>query len=111
MEIWLCLSLAYFTVSVVLFLTSRVINSGWQRRVVKRPSYRSFSYPKSVNDRRKSLMELQRQKRTTNFSEAINDLPVTSRPSINGRARCRTRPQTQTLTKPNTNVHKKRTQS
>ncbi|CAF4262862.1 unnamed protein product [Rotaria socialis] len=112
MEIWLCLSLAYFAVSVVLFLTSRVINSGWQRRVVQRPSYRSFSYPKSVNDRRKSLMELQRQKRITNFSETINDLPVTSRPSINCRARYRTRPQTQTqtLTKPNTNAHKRKIQ-
>jgi len=74
MEIWLCFSLAYFAVSVVLFLTSRVVNSGWRRRIVRRPSYRSYSYPKSVNDRRKSEIELQRQKRDSNESEHSSDL-------------------------------------
>jgi glutamate receptor 3 len=76
MEIWLCLSLAYVAVSAVLFLTSRVVNSGWQRRVVRRPSYRSFSYPKSVDDRRKSEIHLQRQKRDSNLSEQLSELPV-----------------------------------
>jgi glutamate receptor 3 len=74
MEIWLCFSLAYFAVSVVLFLTSRVVNSGWRRRIVRRPSYRSYSYPKSVNDRRKSEIQLQRQKRDSNESEHSSDL-------------------------------------
>ncbi|CAF1245495.1 unnamed protein product [Rotaria sordida] len=74
MEIWLCFSLAYFAVSVVLFLTSRVVNSGWRRRVVRRPSYRSYSYPKSLNDRRKSEIQLQRQKK--NSSESIHSSEV-----------------------------------
>lgn len=75
MEIWLCFSLAYFAVSVVLFLTSRVVNSGWRRRVVRRPSYRSFSYPKSVNDRRKSEIQLQRQRRGSGESNYSLDPP------------------------------------
>jgi glutamate receptor 3 len=81
MEIWLCFSLAYFAVSVVLFLTSRVVNSGWRRRIVRRPSYRSFSYPKSVNDRRKSEVQLQRQKRDSTASEHSFDFPVIPTPS------------------------------
>jgi hypothetical protein len=78
MEIRLRFSLAYFAVSVVLFLTSRVVNSGWRRRIVRRPSYRSFSYPKSVNDRRKSeiQLQLQRQKRVSNESKHSFDLPA-----------------------------------
>ena len=78
MEIWLCFSLAYFAVSVVLFLTSRVVNSGWCRRIVRRPSYRSYSYPKSVNDRRKSEIQLQRQRRDSNDSENSSDLTITT---------------------------------
>jgi ionotropic glutamate receptor len=81
MEIWLCFSLAYFAVSVILFLTSRVVNSGWRRRVVRRPSYRSFAYPKSVNDRRKSEIQLQRQTRDSNESEHSSDLTAVSTPS------------------------------
>jgi glutamate receptor 3 len=93
MEIWLCLSLAYVAVSAVLFLTSRVVNSGWRRRVVRRPSYRSFSYPKSVNDRRKSEIHLQRQKRDSNLSEQSNELPVVPmRSSTRRRYHYRTRP-------------------
>ncbi|CAF2898620.1 unnamed protein product [Rotaria sp. Silwood2] len=103
MEIWLCLSLAYFAVSVILFLTSRVVNSGWQRRVVRRPSYRSFSYPKSVNDRRKSLIESQRQKRDSLLSEYSNDLPIVSRSSIKRRYHYRPRSTTQSLPHLNTN--------
>lgn len=59
-EVWLCFSLAYFSVSVVLYLSSRIVNSSWRRRIVQRPSYRSFSYPKSLNDRRKSEIEMHR---------------------------------------------------
>ncbi len=92
MEIWLFLSLAYFAVSVVLFLTSRVVNSGWRRRVVRRPSYRSFSYPKSVNDRRKSEIELQRLKRDSMISVQSNDFPIQIRPSIRRRYHYRSRP-------------------
>jgi hypothetical protein len=94
MEIWLCFSLAYFAVSVVLFLTSRVVNSGWRRRIVRRPSYRSYSYPKSVNDRRKSEIQLQRQKRDSNDSEHSLDLtviPISSKASIRRRQRNRPR--------------------
>ncbi|CAF0977628.1 unnamed protein product [Rotaria sp. Silwood1] len=80
MEIWLCFSLAYFAVSVVLFLTSRVVNSGWRRRVVRRPSYRSYSYPKSLNDRRKSQIQLQRQKQNSNESLHSSEIPVTLAP-------------------------------
>jgi glutamate receptor 3 len=92
MEIWLCLSLAYIAVSVVLFLTSRVVNSGWRRRVVRRPSYRSFSYPKSVNDRRKSEIQLQRQKQGSMISIQSNEFPIQIRPSIRRRYHYRTRP-------------------
>jgi ionotropic glutamate receptor len=81
MEVWLCFSLAYFAVSVVLFLTSRVVNSGWQRRIVRRPSYRSYSYPKSVNDRRKSEIQIQRQKRDSDESEHSPEGTMTSAPS------------------------------
>jgi len=93
MEIWLCLSLAYFAVSVVLFLTSRVVNSGWRRRVIRRPSYRSYSYPKSVNDRRKSEIELQRQKRDSDESEHLSDLTAVSTSSkLSNRRRHHYRP-------------------
>lgn len=92
MEIWLCLSLAYVAVSVVLFLTSRVVNSGWRRRVVRRPSYRSFSYPKSVNDRRKSEIQLQRHQRDSSLSVQSNELPLTARASMRRRFHYRTRP-------------------
>jgi hypothetical protein len=93
MEIWLCLSLAYFAVSVVLFLTSRVVNSGWRRRVIRRPSYRSYSYPKSVNDRRKSEIELQRQKRDSDESEHLSDLTAISTSSkLSNRRRHHYRP-------------------
>ena len=92
MEIWLCLSLAYVAVSAVLFLTSRVVNSGWRRRVVRRPSYRSFSYPKSVNDRRKSEIQIQRQKRDSMMSDQSNEVPLPPRASIRRRHHYRTRP-------------------
>lgn len=75
MEIWLCFSLAYFAVSVVLFLTSRVVNSAWRRRIVRRPSYRTYSYPKSVNDKHKSEIELHRQKR--NSTDSIHSSELT----------------------------------
>ncbi|CAF0746219.1 unnamed protein product [Adineta steineri] len=91
MEIWLCFSLSYFAVSVVLFLTSCLVNTGWRRRVVRRPSYRSFSYPKSVNDRRKSVSHSQRQNRDSSFSEASVELPVSARASLRRRSRSRTR--------------------
>jgi glutamate receptor 3 len=81
MEIWLCFSLAYFAVSVVLFLTSRVVNSGWRRRVIRRPSYRSYSYPKSVNDRRKSEILIQRQKRDSNETLNSSEVPTIPTPS------------------------------
>ncbi|CAF2405670.1 unnamed protein product [Rotaria sp. Silwood2] len=80
MEIWLCFSLSYFAVSVVLFLTSRVVNSGWRRRVVRRPSYRSYSYPKSLNDRRKSEIQLQRQKQDSNESIHSSEIAVALTP-------------------------------
>jgi len=92
MEIWLCFSLSYFAVSVVLFLTSCLVNSGWRRRVVRRPSYRSFSYPKSVNDRRKSEIQLQRQKRDSTYSEQSVELTITARASMRRRSRYRIRP-------------------
>jgi glutamate receptor, ionotropic, invertebrate len=92
MEIWLCFSLAYVAVSVILFLTSRIVNSGWRRRVVRRPSYRSFSYPKSVNDRRKSEIQLQRQRRESSFSEQPVPLPTSTRVSTRRRYHDRTRP-------------------
>ena len=92
MEIWLCFSLAYVAVSVILFLTSRIINSGWRRRVVRRPSYRSFSYPKSVNDRRKSEIQLQRQRRDSSFSEPPTPLPNATRVSTRRRGHYRSRP-------------------
>ena len=92
MEIWLCFSLAYVAVSVILFLTSRIVNSGWRRRVVRRPSYRSFSYPKSVNDRRKSEIQLQRQRRDSSFSEQPIPLPTATRASTRRRYHYRTRP-------------------
>ncbi len=91
MEIWLCLSLAYVAVSAVLFLTSRVVNSGWRRRVVRRPSYRSFSYPKSVDDRRKSEIQLQRQRRDSLLSEQSSELIGSRRSSIRNRYHYRTR--------------------
>ena len=80
MEIWLCFSLAYFAVSVVLFLTSRVVNSGWRRRIVRQPSYRAYGYPKSVNDRRKTEIQLQKPRRDSLASERSSD--STSMPSI-----------------------------
>lgn len=93
MEIWLCFSLAYFAVSVVLFLTSRVVNSGWRRRIVRRPSYRSYSYPKSVNDRRKSEIQLQRQRRGSGESNHSSDHPTPSNlPKVSTRRRHRYRP-------------------
>ena len=92
MEIWICFSFSYFAVSAVLFLTSRVVNSGWRRRIVRRPSYRSFSYPKSVNDRRKSEIHLQRQKRDSTLSDQSADLPIASRASVRRRSHYRTRP-------------------
>lgn len=92
MEIWLCLSLAYVAVSAVLFLTSRVVNSGWRRRVVRRPSYRSFSYPKSVDDRRKSEVQLLRFNRESNISVQSTDITNTLRTSLRRRNHNRTRP-------------------
>ncbi|CAF5157298.1 unnamed protein product, partial [Rotaria magnacalcarata] len=80
MEIWLCFSLAYFAVSVVLFLTSRVVNSGWRRRVVRRPSYRSYSYPKSLNDKRKSEIQSHRQQQGS--SESSNSSEITAAPPL-----------------------------
>ena len=94
MEIWLCLSLAYVAVSAVLFLTSRLVNSGWRRRVIRRPSYRSFSYPKSVDDRRKSEIELHRQRRDSMMSNQSNEFPIQVRPSVRRRYHYRTRPHT-----------------
>ena len=91
MEIWLCLSLAYVAVSAVLFLTSRVVNSGWRRRIVRRPSYRSFSYPKSVNDRRKSEIQLLRFNRESLISLPSTDLTNSLRTSIRRRHHSRTR--------------------
>ncbi|CAF3438343.1 unnamed protein product [Rotaria socialis] len=79
MEIWLCFSLAYFAVSVVLFLTSRVVNSGWRRRIVRRPSYRSYSYPKSLNDKRKSEIQSHRQQQGS--SESSNSSEIAAAPS------------------------------
>jgi len=76
MEIWLCLSLAYFAVSVILFLTSRVVNSGWRRRIVRRPSYRHHGYPKSVNDRRRS--EIRTSQRDSNESIHASDVALNS---------------------------------
>jgi glutamate receptor 3 len=105
MEIWLCLSLAYVAVSVVLFLTSRIVNSGWRRRIVRRPSYRSFSYPKSVDDRRKSEIQLQRHKRDSNPSEQSNEITVPMKTSIRCRYHHRTRPPLQPS--PNLNRNKK----
>ncbi|UJR28098.1 hypothetical protein I4U23_009353 [Adineta vaga] len=106
MEIWLCFSLSYFAVSVVLFLTSCLVNSGWRRRIVRRPSYRSYSYPKSVNDRRKSEIHLQRQKRDSLLSEQSVELTVSARASLRRRSRHRTRfPLQQT---PNFNPNKNR---
>ena len=93
MEIWLCFSLAYFAVSVVLFLTSRMVNSGWRRRIVRRPSYRSYSYPKSVNDRRKSEIQLHRQIRDSGESNHSSDPPPTTNlPKVSTRRRHRYRP-------------------
>lgn len=91
MEIWLCLSLAYMAVSAVLFLTSRVVNSGWRRRVVRRPSYRSFSYPKSVDDRRKSEIHLLRFNRESSTSLQSADLTNSLRTSIRRRYQSRSR--------------------
>lgn len=92
MEIWLCFSLAYFAVSVVLFLTSRVVNSGWRRRIVRRPSYRSYSYPKSVNDRRKSEIQSHRQRRGSTESSHSTELPPIPLPTkITARRRYRNR--------------------
>ncbi len=95
MEIWLCFSLSYFAVSCVLFLTSHVVNSGWRRRIVRRPSYRSFSYPKSVNDRRKSEIQFQRQKRDSSQSDAASEVTVISRTPVRRRCHLRTRPPVQ----------------
>ena len=81
MEIWLCFSLAYFAVSVVLFLTSRVVNSGWRRRIVRQPSYRSYGYPKSVNDRRKSEIQLHRSNRGSTASDHSAESIALSTPS------------------------------
>ena len=92
MEIWLCFSLAYVAVSVVLFLTSRVVNSGWRRRIVRRPSYRSFSYPKSINDRRKSEIELHRQRGDSNLSEQSIATALPGKNSTRRRYHYRTRP-------------------
>jgi glutamate receptor, ionotropic, invertebrate len=91
MEIWLCFSLAYVAVSVVLFLTSRVVNSGWRRRIVRRPSYRSYSYPKSVNDRRKSEVQTQRQRRDSNVSDQTQSVSAASKASLRRRYHHRTR--------------------
>lgn len=94
MEIWLCFSLAYFAVSVVLFLTSRVVNSGWRRRIIRQPSYRSYGYPKSVNDRRKSEIQLQRPKRDSNTSEHSSEsvaASTSSRPPMRRRHHYRNR--------------------
>lgn len=101
MEIWLCFSLAYFAVSVVLFLTSRVVNSGWRRRIVRRPSYRAYSYPKSVNDRRKSEIQIQRQKGDSNDSEQSSEGTITTtpapKPPVRRRHHYRTRHRAPTL--------------
>ena len=86
MEVWFCLTLSYFAVSVVLFLTSRVVNSAWRRRVVRRPSYRSFSYPKSVSDRRKSEIELFRYRRDSNISDQFLPVPTLSHGTIRHRS-------------------------
>jgi glutamate receptor 3 len=102
-EIWLCLSLAYVAVSAVLFLTSRIVNSGWRRRVVRRPSYRSFSYPKSVNDRRKSEIELQRLRQDSLISDQSNELTIPTRASIRRRYHYRTRPLIQNSIDSNSN--------
>jgi hypothetical protein len=72
-----------------------VVNSGWRRRIVRRPSYRSYSYPKSVNDRRKSEIQLQRQtRRDSNDSENSSDLttaPIPTKISVRRRQRYRPR--------------------
>lgn len=97
MEIWLCFSLAYFAVSVVLFLTSRVVNSGWRRRIVRQPSYRAFGYPKSVNDRRKSEFQYNRSKSDSNGSEPSSESVQASpsqRPAMRRRHHYRNRTQT-----------------
>ncbi|UJR21339.1 hypothetical protein I4U23_024433 [Adineta vaga] len=94
MEVWLCFSLAYVAVSVVLFLTSRVVNSSWRRRVVRQPSYRTYTYPKSVNDKHKSEMELNRQKRDSmdsRLSSEIAVMPAPIKPSIRRRHHHRVR--------------------
>lgn len=101
MEIWLCLSLAYIAVSVVLFLTSRVVNASWRRRIIRRPSYRSFSYPKSVNDRRKSEIQLQRQRGDSTISNQSNENPTFTRASTRRRSHYRTRPPNQPSPKTN----------
>jgi glutamate receptor 3 len=80
MEIWLCFSLAYFAVSVVLFLTSRVVNSAWRRRIVRQPSYRSYSYPKSVNDKYKSQIKLHRQKGDSKEAGHSSEVTMISTP-------------------------------
>ncbi|CAF1156157.1 unnamed protein product [Adineta steineri] len=80
MEIWLCFSLAYFAVSVVLFLTSRVVNSAWRRRVVRQPSYRTYTYPKSVNDKHKTDIELHRQKRDSEDSGRSSEVTIITTP-------------------------------
>jgi ionotropic glutamate receptor len=92
MEIWLCFSLSYFAVSFVIYFTSRIVNSGWHRRIVRRPSYRSFSYPKSVNDRRKSEIHFQRQKRDSNLSEQSSEITAPPRVSMRRRGHYRARP-------------------
>ncbi|CAF0962275.1 unnamed protein product [Adineta ricciae] len=108
MEIWLCFSLSYFAVSVVLFLTSCLVHTGWRRRIVRQPSYRSYSYPKSVNDRRKSEIQLQRQKRDSSFSEQSAELNISARASIRRRSRHRTRFPSQQTPTFNSNKNRKR---
>ena len=113
MEIWLCLSLAYFAVSVVLFLTSRVVNSGWRRRIVRRSLYRSYTYQKSIIDRRKSEIQLQRQHTSSTKSENSSKLTATSispKQSNRHRRRYRTRHYTRTELNENMKIKKQNNQ-
>ncbi|CAF0723950.1 unnamed protein product [Adineta ricciae] len=111
MEVWLCFSLAYVAVSVVLFLTSRVVNSSWRRRIVRKPSYRTYTYPKSVSDKHKTEIELNRQKRDSVDSRRSSELaipppPPPVKPSVRRRHRYRPRQQTGTTDNDKKQQHK-----
>ncbi|CAF0845238.1 unnamed protein product [Didymodactylos carnosus] len=81
MEVWLCFSLAYFAISVILFLTSRVVHSGWRRRIVRTPSYRQYHYPKSIHDRRKSEVLIERQLDRSDSDTVADSQSQQQRPS------------------------------